>query len=547
EGNILPIILPLNGTVFQADVMAPILNATYAIYSNMSALNAFDQYSSNNLTNNIYLSNSTDGYYLNMTYFDNGTLEHADGKFLMSQGQNTSLVNITFNYQRIFSFNYTNNVSWSFTEGDKFYLGKNYYNTESLANDLGVLVESNLQITSILNNYNFTIDPHPNNQTFASDKIVQVLEEWDGEPTGVYFSVEDLYTDTPNPGNITMTASDNKFKGLLSENVQSGDYFHLYNATYSNGSSFSPLAPKVYNEFEVEITEIKKVNEVVMGPGYPVMQVFESVKANISKWNFTVMDYELWRSDEIVGMANNYIALNMYPLFSGDVDFSQYLGSNLSVNVQIANLSDWNDITIYPHPENQTWSNDMIIEMINSSGGSPTGDYFKTESVWYDFPKTGNVTLEVDRDYLMNDLSNYISNGDWFNLYEIDYPDDDDSSGGPLFMVYPAGLTLADFKTTWSNATIRQMDMSVGYFYSNGTARLIDKKDNGVMNIFVNMTTGIWESSRMVTNGTIHDVMFMKESDIISGAMPTTALTSLTGIDGTVLYNATENYEGDVN
>ncbi|MBN1214161.1 MAG: hypothetical protein JXA99_01840 [Candidatus Lokiarchaeota archaeon] len=76
--NGVPFILPINGTKgLEVDVMADIINSSCYSPEGNPGINLFDSYSSDTLLNRIYFSNSSDGYFSDIYYYENGTLDHA--------------------------------------------------------------------------------------------------------------------------------------------------------------------------------------------------------------------------------------------------------------------------------------------------------------------------------------------------------------------------------------------------------------------------------------------------------------------------------------
>ena len=125
DGQFLPSIVPINATTFDASVMEPILGYAYYIKSVVEGkMNSFDISGSNAAENNVWFENSTDGYYTNMTYFDNGTLKSADAYIAADDGEGGHM-DMRVKYNRVFDYNVTKEVDWSVGVGDDLYYGVN--------------------------------------------------------------------------------------------------------------------------------------------------------------------------------------------------------------------------------------------------------------------------------------------------------------------------------------------------------------------------------------------------------------------------------------
>ncbi|MGQ4873533.1 MAG: hypothetical protein ACP6IY_05595 [Promethearchaeia archaeon] len=124
RGHIVPLVVPLNSSKIEVDILAPIFNNTYWDLYNDGSINKFDQFGYNLAKNEIWLKNSTNNYYLNVTYFDNGTLKSLKSYALVEAGINV-LAPMWLSINRTFDYNITEHIKWSFNVGDIFYYGKN--------------------------------------------------------------------------------------------------------------------------------------------------------------------------------------------------------------------------------------------------------------------------------------------------------------------------------------------------------------------------------------------------------------------------------------
>ncbi|MFW9829762.1 MAG: Loki-CTERM sorting domain-containing protein [Candidatus Thorarchaeota archaeon] len=114
------LVLPLNSSNIEVDILDDIINETmYYPASQMGVFNQFDHYESDPYQNRILFTNSTDGYFSEAYYYDNGTLRSGSA-FLMAQfGTGPMLINATFT--QVFDYNITDQVEWGVNVGDNLY------------------------------------------------------------------------------------------------------------------------------------------------------------------------------------------------------------------------------------------------------------------------------------------------------------------------------------------------------------------------------------------------------------------------------------------
>ncbi|MFW9822492.1 MAG: hypothetical protein ACFFE4_06135 [Candidatus Thorarchaeota archaeon] len=116
----LPLILPINGTSgLQVDILDDIINETYYTpMAQMGIYNPFDFYYSNPISNNIYFSNSTDGFFTSGFYYNNGTMNTGSVYMKVQMGNGTMTVNATMT--QVFDYDITDEVQWGVNTGDTF-------------------------------------------------------------------------------------------------------------------------------------------------------------------------------------------------------------------------------------------------------------------------------------------------------------------------------------------------------------------------------------------------------------------------------------------
>lgn len=121
--SLIPMLLPLNGSGAPLDVEYLddiILNYFYDPLAMDGKLNWFDYTASNNGNNNLFFGTySTPNYFINATYFDDGTLKEAESFILQDWGSDT--VEIYQKIKRASDWNIIDEVEWGANIGDVFY------------------------------------------------------------------------------------------------------------------------------------------------------------------------------------------------------------------------------------------------------------------------------------------------------------------------------------------------------------------------------------------------------------------------------------------
>ncbi|MFW9999135.1 MAG: hypothetical protein ACFE88_03380 [Candidatus Hermodarchaeota archaeon] len=119
----MPFVLPINGSKgLEVDVLAPIINETmYYPYAQMGQFNAFDSFTSdpNPSINKIHFTNSSDYYFSEGYYYDNGTLNYGSAYLRIQMGEGPMLINATM--KQVFDPYITDEVQWGVNVGDEFF------------------------------------------------------------------------------------------------------------------------------------------------------------------------------------------------------------------------------------------------------------------------------------------------------------------------------------------------------------------------------------------------------------------------------------------
>jgi len=116
--NGMPFLLPINGSSFDVDILAGILDESfYGSPMYQMAFNRFDYYESG--SNRIYFYNTSEFYFTEGYYFDNGTMEKGSAFLTANMGAGPIYINATM--KQVFDYNVTDEVEWGVNVGDTFY------------------------------------------------------------------------------------------------------------------------------------------------------------------------------------------------------------------------------------------------------------------------------------------------------------------------------------------------------------------------------------------------------------------------------------------
>jgi len=193
---IIPIILPINGTKnFEADVMADILqNTGFGPAADRGDFNEFDEYGSDPGENKIWFKNNDEGYYLNATYYDNGTLIEGIGKFAMRTESDELDAVFTARYKRVFDYNVTDEIEWGVKAGDTFYMGMAYSGEEFFFN------ETKIDIVGIFKEYIEIPSMFDGNGGYPLefDIVIANVSLWDHEAGEYVLALENMVVGVAN-------------------------------------------------------------------------------------------------------------------------------------------------------------------------------------------------------------------------------------------------------------------------------------------------------------------------------------------------------------
>lgn len=119
--NGMPYLLPINGSKgLEVDVLAPIINESmYYPAGQMGAYNMFDSYTSDPGMNKISFSNSTDGFFVEEYFYDNGTMDYGSAYLMVDMGNGPMFINASM--RQVFDYDITDEIEWGVNVGDEIF------------------------------------------------------------------------------------------------------------------------------------------------------------------------------------------------------------------------------------------------------------------------------------------------------------------------------------------------------------------------------------------------------------------------------------------
>lgn len=121
-----PIIIPLRYDQLALPIIGRTLNESF--YSSQLAIDMgfplWDDITVNTLKNILLFNDTTSDYFMELTYYDNGTLMLAEGSTQFTIDDKDIEFNLTST--RVYNWSTTNEVEWGLEVGDSYYFGSNY-------------------------------------------------------------------------------------------------------------------------------------------------------------------------------------------------------------------------------------------------------------------------------------------------------------------------------------------------------------------------------------------------------------------------------------
>jgi len=126
--SIIPVIFPINNSILDVSLMADIVNESYfdPLYK-AGRLNKFGNYSVDIGQTKILFENKTDGYFIDASYYaNNGTVKDLKAYYAMMMGPGINyLTTMNMTGKRVFEYDTTDEIDWSFDIGDTIYYQMN--------------------------------------------------------------------------------------------------------------------------------------------------------------------------------------------------------------------------------------------------------------------------------------------------------------------------------------------------------------------------------------------------------------------------------------
>ncbi|MHA1932654.1 MAG: hypothetical protein ACW96X_08960, partial [Promethearchaeota archaeon] len=246
----MPFILPINGSSgLEVDVLDDIINETfYYPMSQFGGYNAFD-FHEPKLSNGIYFSNSTEGFFSSGYYYDNGTLNTGSAYLKVEMGEGPVLINATMT--QVFDYDLLNEVQWGVNVGDTFTY--DWYEGSDWIDDAYDVLVNITDISDIMlekSNNGFSEDPIQ----MAYQVVYADLYLWNGTdyeqedvdlPIGIANNFYPQYFDSgPNPFNFLYPISAGKDDFLFMWNndtlpIMNAPFDEIY---YTENGFFESLA-----------------------------------------------------------------------------------------------------------------------------------------------------------------------------------------------------------------------------------------------------------------------------------------------------------------
>ncbi|MFX1313151.1 MAG: hypothetical protein ACFFHD_11145, partial [Promethearchaeota archaeon] len=171
----IPLLLPINGSSGFLDIeyLVDIINSTCYWHLAGFKLNSFDYYFADNLKKNLYFGCNYKPFFINATYFENGTLKEAEYHIVFQQNDG-EIIETHERIHRVFDTDITGEVEWGVDIGDILYFGENSFDTK--------FVEKKIEIIGFsTGNYqgHWDFDPHINYLDMSFKEVWANISVWD--------------------------------------------------------------------------------------------------------------------------------------------------------------------------------------------------------------------------------------------------------------------------------------------------------------------------------------------------------------------------------
>ncbi|MBD3256555.1 MAG: hypothetical protein GF383_15780 [Candidatus Lokiarchaeota archaeon] len=485
-----PFVLPFNDTINNNfNLLAQSLNQSfYDPYYQYGIINKWNSYSYNDINRNIRFENSS-GYFADLTFFENGTLNSASMFFLQLHGAD-GYHNVTINLKRIYEPNVLSETEWGFEEGDEIYLGLNDIEPgRSEFMEIKVIVD---QIVTDLNNtYAFRLYGGPMiDQWTCFSYVIGDVRGWNpqtkdyDQPIQTDFNL--LVANNHYP--FLFTSDENKIITNIPENVETSDLLYV-NEFY-----------KFYqDDYPFENTEVMQEN------GFTIVNQTKTEGGVLLNYYNTTSGKGVLRIEED-GTGNEYSVA--YPkeehIITDDTpkalknEYGQYLKWDAELSIDYSN-----DIKLYTalFPQSPVNFSTIMIDVLGHEGFdvgfndelSEYRVYLELYSNYSDSLTESdkiNITFSYDnglktlldaRGYSLRDLRPYYLYNDSSNNQDFDYfwlpldnqyiIDIDEDNNEIIFSIPPIDIDMEYLYITVGLSTSADIDYSVqpgDVFYYGG-------------------------------------------------------------------------------
>ncbi|MFX1445244.1 MAG: hypothetical protein ACFFHV_17660 [Promethearchaeota archaeon] len=327
EDGLIHALLPINDTTVDVTVMDDILYNTYISQMGiMGLINHFDKYDVVPSENKIYFTNTTDGYYWNMTFYNNGTLKSSKGEILVAEDGGPLDMEVEFEIERVFDYNMTDEVEWGFDVGDSLYFGTTNEDDDAMEAKFDIVAINTTDMGSDMfwmaggvQNFQFVL-ANASLWNFPDQKWDQVAENY-------------LLTAANNYYPLLIENYGSSFQFVCAKNTELEDWlFFFNNETISmfglddvyytiDGDDFTLEMTMAGEDFEVKSvidnsTGIFKIYYIDFGGWKPLM----TFSKNMSVVNFPNDISDFWLYSSLVPEWNIYMNATINVTHSKDYE-----------------------------------------------------------------------------------------------------------------------------------------------------------------------------------------------------------------------------------
>ena len=301
-----PMIIPLRHDKLALPIIGRVLNESF--YSSQLAKDIgfpiWDDIRVNTLKNILLFNDTTSDYFMELTYYDNGTLESAD----VSTQFTIDSVDIDFNLTstRVSDWNTTSEVEWGLEIGESYYFGSNYP-------EGGPTMEANITIVNINQSAVYLAE------LFGFGEGAFMFQTW--------LTFENVWA---------------KMEFWNITDHEGGEWASMDESTFiiAAANNYFPFAPGDYLDYHDLEGELVPILMPKGTTGYNITEDFLDYLA------MQILDYYEGEVIPIVsGVSDNYLRVDLvapnYPEYSGYLEW--YLDVNTGITRLYYNYEEYED------------------------------------------------------------------------------------------------------------------------------------------------------------------------------------------------------------